>query len=431
MKKIKSTMIIVFAVLLTCNQVGAATYEYDGLGRVKKVKYEDGSTTEYTYDANGNIGSVKTVRTVKPTVAPSPEPTSSPDSTIEPSPPSTPTLEPSSPPTLKPVPTSSPEPEATHAPTLTPRPSPTSNPISTTKPKPSSTPKPTPGPGPGPTAPPGPSPTLNPPPTLEPKPSATPKPTPGPGPGPEWTPKPPTGPSTKPTPKPEVTTVPTLIPTPPQMTEVAPPPTGEPAATVVGTPQGNGDPHKNDDFNPLAEPAAVTVVRKNPSTVRLSWNRVEGATGYEVLRSTASGKGYKVVGDTTGATYTDKKIRKNMKYWYKIRAYHMVEGVKARGEESKAAHANLAKPPAPSRIRVSGGNVRWAGTKDADGYLVYAAKSRKGGYRKVAVIKKRAGTRWKYDGTMGRRFAYIKIRSFIQTGKRRLTSDWSKPAGLR
>lgn len=32
----------------------AITYEYDALGRVVKVTYDDGSYVEYQYDANGN-----------------------------------------------------------------------------------------------------------------------------------------------------------------------------------------------------------------------------------------------------------------------------------------------------------------------------------------------------------------------------------------
>ena len=33
----------------------AEEYEYDELGRVTKVTYEDGSSIEYEYDKNGNI----------------------------------------------------------------------------------------------------------------------------------------------------------------------------------------------------------------------------------------------------------------------------------------------------------------------------------------------------------------------------------------
>ncbi|MCH5280114.1 MAG: leucine-rich repeat protein [Lachnospiraceae bacterium] len=40
--------------------VYAATYEYDELGRVTRVTYEDGTSVAYTYDANGNLTEVIT-----------------------------------------------------------------------------------------------------------------------------------------------------------------------------------------------------------------------------------------------------------------------------------------------------------------------------------------------------------------------------------
>lgn len=59
----KKMMIILATVLCLASQavsVYGADYEYDDLGRVTKVVYEDGSSVTYTYDANGNIVEVLT-----------------------------------------------------------------------------------------------------------------------------------------------------------------------------------------------------------------------------------------------------------------------------------------------------------------------------------------------------------------------------------
>jgi YD repeat-containing protein len=39
---------------------GSVSYSYDALGRLVQVTYDDGTTTTYTYDANGNRISVVT-----------------------------------------------------------------------------------------------------------------------------------------------------------------------------------------------------------------------------------------------------------------------------------------------------------------------------------------------------------------------------------
>jgi YD repeat-containing protein len=40
----------------------ATTYEYDSLGRLTKVTYDDGSWVQYAYDANGNRTVVQTYK---------------------------------------------------------------------------------------------------------------------------------------------------------------------------------------------------------------------------------------------------------------------------------------------------------------------------------------------------------------------------------
>ena len=57
--------------------------------------------------------------------------------------------------------------------------------------------------------------------------------------------------------------------------------------------------------------------------VNLKWQKVNGAAGYVVYRSTKKGSGYtKIAQITKGSTvkYTDKTAKKGKKYYYKVRA---------------------------------------------------------------------------------------------------------------
>ena len=65
--------------------------------------------------------------------------------------------------------------------------------------------------------------------------------------------------------------------------------------------------------------------------VKLTWKKVSGADGYAIYRSAKKNGKYKQVklikkGKTT--TFTQKKLKKGKKFYYKIRAYRNVNGKK-------------------------------------------------------------------------------------------------------
>jgi YD repeat-containing protein len=50
-----SVVALLLAAVLFTVMAWAESYEYDDLNRLKVVRYDDGTTIEYTYDATGNI----------------------------------------------------------------------------------------------------------------------------------------------------------------------------------------------------------------------------------------------------------------------------------------------------------------------------------------------------------------------------------------
>ena len=63
--------------------------------------------------------------------------------------------------------------------------------------------------------------------------------------------------------------------------------------------------------------------RASKGKVNLKWQKVNGAAGYVVYRSTKKGSRYtKIAEITKGSTvkYTDKTAKKGKKYYYKVRA---------------------------------------------------------------------------------------------------------------
>ena len=69
----------------------------------------------------------------------------------------------------------------------------------------------------------------------------------------------------------------------------------------------------------LGKPALKTVSKSGSAAIKVSWNKVNGATGYEVYRYT--GSKWTKIATTKATSYTDKKVKKGTTYKYKIRAY--------------------------------------------------------------------------------------------------------------
>ena len=86
-----------------------------------------------------------------------------------------------------------------------------------------------------------------------------------------------------------------------------------------------------------AKPASVKAARASSSSIKLTWKKVSGASGYEVYRATKKTGTYsKVTTIKKGSTvsYTNKKLTKGKTYYYKVRAYRTVSGKKVYGSYS-------------------------------------------------------------------------------------------------
>ena len=66
----------------------------------------------------------------------------------------------------------------------------------------------------------------------------------------------------------------------------------------------------------------------------ITWKKVKNADGYQIYRATKKSGKFKKIKTVKGnrvVKYTNTKLKKNKKYYYKVRAYRTVKGKKAYG----------------------------------------------------------------------------------------------------
>ena len=144
---------------------------------------------------------------------------------------------------------------------------------------------------------------------------------------------------------------------------------------------------ENIDLN-LDEFKIVSAGTKN---VKLSWNKVSGAKGYIVYRSTNNKKWTKVTTTKSSVlTYNNKKLSSGKKYYYKVKAYKVVKKKNKTIVTSKVINTKT-KPVAPKvKIKTSSYNsvtVNVSKVTGASKYVIERSTDKKN-YTSVGELTK-------------------------------------------
>ena len=89
---------------------------------------------------------------------------------------------------------------------------------------------------------------------------------------------------------------------------------------------------------PSLKKTSVTKLTAGTGKLTLTYNKVSGASGYQIYRATSKKGTYKRVATTKNTTYTNKSLSRNKTYYYKVRAYRVVNGKKVYGSFSSIVY---------------------------------------------------------------------------------------------
>ena len=176
----------------------------------------------------------------------------------------------------------------------------------------------------------------------------------------------------------------------------------------------------------VTKPADVKgfkAVSLSESTIKLTWNKVNGADGYIVYRYNTSAKKYERIAKGKNLAFTDKNLVLGESYKYAIRAYKTVgkKEILSASYPQITAKTSLSNVTGFKSSAVSDSAVKltWNKVSAADGYIVYRYNTSAKKYERIAKGKNLAFT--DKNLVLGESYKYA-IRAYKTVGKKEILS---------
>ena len=130
------------------------------------------------------------------------------------------------------------------------------------------------------------------------------------------------------------------------------------------------------------------------TSVKLTWSKVKGASGYQVYRvDPASGAATKIA-STKKTNHTLKKIVPNTAYTYQVRAFVKRKGATTESVQPATirVQTSVKKPATPSGLKIASSSetalkLKWNKAKNASGYYVFRYDETEGKYKLLTTTK--------------------------------------------
>ena len=133
-------------------------------------------------------------------------------------------------------------------------------------------------------------------------------------------------------------------------------------------------------------PASFTVKNDGYKQLRLSWNTVVGAEGYQIYRSTSKTGTFKKIATVNATKYLNKNLTTNKTYYYKVRAYGGNTFSEFTAIKSGTPKVLMPAINKKADVTLSTIKVTWSKPAGVNGYYVYR-KTGSSSWKRVAIIK--------------------------------------------
>ena len=176
----------------------------------------------------------------------------------------------------------------------------------------------------------------------------------------------------------------------------------------------------------------VPTIKSGVSTVsdklKLTWRKVNGASGYNVYRKLENDKNYKLIKTINGngnVEFTDSGLKCGVKYYYRVNGFRTVDSKNYEGRGSKD-YLGLTTPaqPALKSAKSLGYNtisIEWTKVEGATGYDIYRKAT--GTYSKIGTVNKQSTVTFKDEKAVtGVRYQYTVRAFYNKNGIKRVST---------
>ena len=173
-------------------------------------------------------------------------------------------------------------------------------------------------------------------------------------------------------------------------------------------------------------PAKITKIKAEQSTtsVKLTWDKALGATGYRVYRyDTSKKKWVSVKSSTTSTSYTIKSLKAGTTYVFAVKPYYKSGDTVIWSDYTQ--YETATKPATPDLAvtkKATTATLTWDKVSGATGYVVYYSYENKGTYVKIDATK---NTTFTVKNLQAGKGVFFKVRAYRKTANGNVYSDYS------
>ena len=190
----------------------------------------------------------------------------------------------------------------------------------------------------------------------------------------------------------------------------------------------------------ICQPRKVTGIKNTTvktDSIRLQWTKQAYASHYNIYEYDNAAKKYKLIFKASKNYYTVKKLEKNSKHIFKVRAVKIPDSGSQLISAPSAAFTAYTSPDAPEIVSAASSKekritVKWKRAASADGYEIMwsTTKGFTSNFLSVYNTKNTAVTKTLTTSQSNKKY-YVHVRSYKLHDGKKVYSSWSKTLSVK